>query len=283
MQRASHSLFFCLIPISDHGGCFTDVFQQAELLQFFQTGFADRCVAVVILAFVFCYILREGVERPVGCGVGGVEEKRFFRALDGVLLEEGDRVVGDRIGVVKTLRLVFRIVLGRDVLVTPAKGYGIVERAGTDDGSVKFVEASLHRPTIDHLHGFPMARNMPFPGHVGLVAGGAQDFGNRRGVLVDAAAIGGQAEIALHVADARLVGMKTCQQAGASGAAAPGIVELGETDALGGEAVEVRRLDLAAVATQIGKAHVISHDEDDVWFRRGEPDGCEEGEECGKS
>jgi len=52
------------------------------------------------------------------------------------------------------------------------------------------------------------------------------------------------------------------------GAAARGVVELRETQPARRELVEVRRGDFAAVAAEVGEAHVIDEDDDDVGFRR---------------
>ena len=43
-----------------------------------------------------------------------------------------------------------------------------------------------------------------------------------------------------------------------------GIVELGQADSPGGEAVEIRGLDLAAVAPDVAEAHVVGHHDNDV-------------------
>jgi len=42
-------------------------------------------------------------------------------------------------------------------------------------------------------------------------------------------------------------------------------VELGESDALIGEVIEVRRVDLATIATDVRPSHVVDEDEEDVW------------------
>lgn len=59
------------------------------------------------------------------------------------------------------------------------------------------------------------------------------------------------------MADASLVCVEPGEERGAGGAAAGGVVELGEAEARLGEGVELRGVDLAAVATQIGVADVI--------------------------
>ena len=41
-----------------------------------------------------------------------------------------------------------------------------------------------------------------------------------------------------------------------------------ERDAFLGECIDIRRVDLAAVAADVREAHVIGHYHDDVWTRR---------------
>ncbi len=53
-------------------------------------------------------------------------------------------------------------------------------------------------------------------------------------------------------------------QRGARGPASRGVVELGEAQAVPGEAVQLRRRDLAAVAPQVRIPHVVGDNEDDV-------------------
>jgi hypothetical protein len=46
------------------------------------------------------------------------------------------------------------------------------------------------------------------------------------------------------------------------------VVKLREPQPVGGERIEIRRLDLAAVAAQIAEAHVISENDDDIGSTR---------------
>ena len=85
----------------------------------------------------------------------------------------------------------------------------------------------------------------------------------------EVAAVAVGAPVLHHVADAGLVRVEAGQQAGPGRAAAGGVVELGEPEPAGGERVQVRRADLAAVAAEVGEAHVVGQDDDDVGPRRG--------------
>ena len=79
------------------------------------------------------------------------------------------------------------------------------------------------------------------------------------------------------------------EQAGAGGRAQRGGVEVGEPDALGGEAVDDGRVDVGPVAAELGEADVVEHDEDDVgrarraaWGRGGHH-GSESASRCRSS
>ena len=67
-----------------------------------------------------------------------------------------------------------------------------------------------------------------------------------------------------HVPYAGLMGVESGEERGAGGAAAARVVELGEAQAFPGHAVEIGRLNLTAVATDVAEAHVINQHNDDV-------------------
>ena len=54
------------------------------------------------------------------------------------------------------------------------------------------------------------------------------------------------------------------EQRGTGGAAAAGVVKLGETYAALSECVEIGRVDLCAVTANVAPPHVIGHGDDDV-------------------
>jgi hypothetical protein len=67
---------------------------------------------------------------------------------------------------------------------------------------------------------------------------------------------------------ASLAAPAAAEEADAAAVALGGVVELGEAQAASGEFVEVGRFDLAAVAAEVGEAHVVGHDEEEVRLRR---------------
>ena len=189
-----------------------------------------------------------------------------------MLLEEGDGVVRDRVRVVERCRVVFRVVLGRDEGVAAAEGGGVVVAARAGDGAVELVEAALDGPVVLGAVGLDVARHVPFADGVRAVSGRAHHLANRQAVVIQFAMVAGAVVILGHVADARHVRVEARQQRGAGGAATGAVVELGEAQALRRERVEVGRLDLPAVAADVGPAHVVREDDQDIraWSRAGE-------------
>ncbi len=61
-----------------------------------------------------------------------------------------------------------------------------------------------------------------------------------------------------------LVAVEPGQERDARAVALGGVVELGEAQAVFREGIEMGRVDFGSVATEIGEAEVVRHDEDDV-------------------
>jgi hypothetical protein len=76
-----------------------------------------------------------------------------------------------------------------------------------------------------------------------------------------------------------LVGVEAGQQGGAGGTAACSVVELGEPDTVFCKSIEMWGFDLTAVASEIGEAHVVRHDDHDVWARSSRERGRRKDEE----
>ena len=105
---------------------------------------------------------------------------------------------------------------------------------------------------------------MPLAGHDGVVTGVAEDFGEGDGVFGEDVLVGGEIGGTGHVTNASLVGVEAGENGGARGAAAAGVVEVGEAQAVGGEGVEVGGFDFGAEAADVGEAHVVGEEDDDV-------------------
>jgi len=132
--------------------------------------------------------------------------------------------------------------------------------------------------TLRHRH----AVDVPFPRVVGAIARRLEPFGQksrpgRSRVFLAAAAAHSRNRVT-----ADLLRVVAGEQGGARRPAAGGVVELGVTQSVRGERVEVRRRNLRTVAAEIGEAEVVREDEKDVRLRRvGGEDGEREGEEKG--
>jgi len=136
------------------------------------------------------------------------------------------------------------------------RAIGVIEAAG---GRVeRALEAA--RPRCDAV----VLAHVPLAAHDREVARRPQHLGDGHAATVEAALVARLALVLGHVADARLVRVETGQQRGARRAAARGVIELREAQAVRRERVEIRRRNLAAVAAEVGEAHVIHEDDDDV-------------------
>jgi hypothetical protein len=72
-----------------------------------------------------------------------------------------------------------------------------------------------------------------------------------------------------HVSETDLVRILTSEQGSAGGAAATGVVELGQANPFGGEGVEDWGLDFSSETTEIAEAEIIGEDVENVGFLRG--------------
>lgn len=224
-----------------------------------------------VLAAILLDVLGEGMEGPVGGGVGEIEGEGFvFRGF----ADHAGGVIGEGVGHVEALfwRRIWLVIEGHF-----APGIEAEEVGGAGDEAEVLVEAAVEGPMG------PILADVPFAGHHDGIAGGFKGFGHGLAVLVEVALIGGDTAVVHHVADAGLVGVEAGEEGGAGGAAAGGIIELGEADAALGEAVEVGSRDFAAIAADVGEAHVVGHDDEEIgaWAGLGEG-GRGGGEEAGE-
>ena len=132
------------------------------------------------------------------------------------------------------------------------------------DGTVKTIEPPLPRPVVPRAAGLDLGGDVPLAGHVRRVAGSVHHLGDGADVFVQVALVAGEVAVAHHVPDAGLVRVSAGEQRGAGGAAAAGVVKLGEPHAALSECVEVGRVDLTAVTANIAPAHIIGHGDDDI-------------------
>ena len=192
-------------------------------------------------------VLGQGVEGKVGRGEGQVVEEGPFAEFCGMSLEDPDGMIGDG-------------------------GGGVVAAAGLDGGQFPIV--------------LPVDLGIEEPSLVAQVVGPVESVGNRHPVDVPLAGVVGavterpkcireqagpfrtfalaSAGDAGELVASHLLGVVTGQQGGPCGPAPRRVVELGETQAAPGQSVQIRRLDLAPVAPEIGKPQVIGQNDHDV-------------------
>ena len=205
-------------------------------------------------------VLRMGMERPMRRCVGGVEEKRGVGSAIAVFADVVGGLVADRVGEEEILGQA-RHVDGVVVLGQRSR-LPVVGRA--PENPEVAVEAALAGPTMLGAVGRDLPADVPFAAHVGGVSRRPERLGDGHALVVEAAPVAVLVEIRRHPSDADLVGVEAGEDRRPGGAAPGGVVELGEADAVGGQTVETRGLDLAAVAADVGEPHVVVHDEQDV-------------------
>ena len=202
-------------------------------------------------AAVFLDEFERGFERVVRGVEGEVEEEGFFGG--GIAADELDGFGGELVGVVAFARDDDRRLVVEGLFYVPKAGCA-------DEGTPEFVEAVRARPV------FLGVADMPFADEAAAVAGGLQGFWDGdRGVVEgedgDVAAGVGAREFG-HTDAMRVA---AGQERGAGGRAhRRGGAVVRELHALLGEAVEVWRVDLRAVMTEVSPAEIVGEDHDEV-------------------
>lgn len=214
---------------------------------------AEDVPTLHVFSAVLFDVFGQGVEGPVGRGIGEVEEIGI--GLGGGFADHADGVIGEGVGHVK-VGVIGGVGFGVKGHFAAAAQFEVAGGAG-DEAEVA-VEAAVGGPVGAGL------ADVPFAGHECGVAGGFEGFGEGDRLVVEIALVGGEAAVLDHVADAGLVGVAAGEQGGAGGAAAGAVVELGEADAAIGEFLEVGGGDFAAVGADVGVAEVVGEDDDEV-------------------
>ena len=228
---------------------------------FLEAVFAQDIPAFGEAAFVLGDVFRFGVEGVMRGGVGQVVEKRA--AAFGVTADGINGVIGEGVGgveIVGELGDAFVVVAEGPDFPTFELGVGLVgieEIAAAVPEAVRLLESSVV------WEGSRFAAVVPLPTHARGIAREAEALAEGDHVFRE--------ELFLPLAAVAWVepGEEGSTRRGALGV----VVELRELHPLGGEAVDVRRVDLAAVAADVGPAHVVRHDEEDVGWLRGEGGG----------
>ncbi len=113
--------------------------------------------------------------------------------------------------------------------------------------------------------GLVVGGEMPLADRVGGVAAGPQDLREEAVLAGDLAVVAGVPHGQVgDPAEAVAVVVAAGEQAGPGGRAQRGGVEVGEPEAVVGQAVDRRRGHVGSVTAQLGESHVVEHDEQDV-------------------
>lgn len=245
----------------------------AEFLLAGDAGIAQGSPAVFVFAAKFGDGIRWCLEREMRRVVAEVQVKRLLlgerlinelQAIGGPqisripILRQTRIVVGDGFAIEKELRL-------RLVTISEVKAAcRCIQRA---------IKAALPR------HHAEVLTHMPLSGHRGEVAGGPQHLRDGHARVIEPALIARHALVLRHVPDAGLMRIQSGEQRGPSGAATAGVVELRKAQAVLRQSVEMRCGDLRTIAADVGKAHVINEDDDDVGLFGGLEETTENTEE----
>ncbi len=195
-----------------------------------------------------------GVDGPVGGGERDVLKERFVGL--GECLDLAGSLHAYPVGIV----VVFLVDLRE--LGVAGQGVRVEEGTGPGHGAVEIVEAALNGAVLGGV-----SAEVPLAHHAGLVACRLEELGYG------------------DLAVAEAIAVNPAEEGGPGGPAAGGVVELGEAETVFGQLVEVRGVDFAAEATEVGESHVVGQDDDDVGAVVGvgqdsKVEEEQEGEEC---
>ena len=186
-------------------------------------------------------------------------------------LDETQRVVGEGVRRVEVRREFFDLLavvheLGDGTLLLPGAETGELLASSADEREMT-LKAALARPA-----GLVLTK-MPFPNHESLIARLAQRLRQGHDALFLEAKISRRADappqlirraLFVHVADAGLMRIQPAHERSTRGAALSAIVKPRQPHTTRRQRIKRRSAHLAAVATEVGVAHVVHHDEEDV-------------------
>ena len=222
---------------------------EAELLHPLQALFADLVPALLIDRHVLRNVFGGCLQREVWCLVGKVQKPGAGRLLT-CALDEVDGVIGDGIRGVESA-FTLQLWSGGETRHHPlVPGVDAIARVE----AVKIIEAARGGIEVAYV---------PLATRKGMVTRWSQHFTERDALVVQTTAIARgldsfvarawkrSSAIRSHEANACLMRIQASQQGGARRTATCTVVKLGEAQPVGGQRIQMRRLDFATVATQV--------------------------------
>ena len=227
----------------------------------------DGIVALVVNALVFVQPVVRGGEGRMHRLEAQVGEERLAVGLMLLVALDDEIGVGFR----------GKVVVRQLVEFLAVEGEGQLRVGGVRIGHVAPVAAAALQQCEIPLEAHrrrPLGRivaHMGFSRPVGVIARLAQQLRHRHDAAVQIALVAGLPLLFrpgefIHVPETRHMVVAAGEQHGSRGRAGRGDVEIRRADAALGERVDVRRLDFTAEAGDVGVAHVIGDDEQDVGF-----------------
>ena len=205
------------------------------------------------------------MQRAVGgrvCQVG-----KEGAAVPAALFDELDNLVGVSLGGIEILgQFIYGFpILGiRHSWYLPFNVPRVVKVAAAAD---KQREITLETASVRNLIRFKT--QMPFPGHICVVAVVTQQLGDRSHTRVEYALISGFSHLVRsgqlrHITQAGNVVVRSAEQHGPGNRAGWRHVEVGEAHSLLRQPVQYRRVDLAAVTSQVRVTQIIGNNKEDI-------------------
>ena len=223
----------------------------------------DLVPASVVHAAVLLDVVDLRLQRRMDGTVGEVHEEGFGGMRCPNLVDHVDRLIGEVVGEV----VVVGVLVDRNVVVVLVEPVWLMEVREAVEDPVVPLETLLQRPTVARtgIGEMRVLAEVPFADHERGPAVVAEQFGHRDGVATQFMGVAGEAGIAVSdVPHARHVVVEAGEHRGARRRAHRIDMEVGVAHTTGSEGVEVGRVDLGAVAGEVGEPEIVGQHHDDV-------------------
>ena len=250
--------------------------ENLHLLHTLVSALANGLPATFVMVLIFLDILGQRVERPVWRVECQVHEERLFAA--GISVDVCNGGVGQsHRAVIVAWHFAHWLVAVDKTEWVEVVHHAVYCAVAVLETAVNGIVVLWCKLLVVHLMSQPLALvvaqrsfgHMPFSHPSSAVAGILEHFGYCYAVVGHCAAISRLMLVECHTSHSGLVLIKAGEHRSPSGAAAAGVVEMSETDAVFGQTVEVGCLHIAAIAANVGIAEVVGKNHQNVWTRVG--------------